>query len=256
MQLRDAFDTVAEVYDAIRPGYPEPLFDEIAAVAGLHAGDPVLEVGCGSGQATAGLLARGYDVTALDPGPALIAAAEQRFGPESQVRFVTARFEDWQPPAKSFRLVAAAQAWHWTPPAQAFPRAARALGEGGWLAIFGHVPVRFPAKFLATAQPLYMRHAPELWAPPPETWYLPGGPLPSLIAGSGLFERPRHSAHPWTWRHTPGSFARFLESRSDVQLIPEPSRSALIEGLAAMVADQGGALEVGYETQLYLAPLK
>ncbi|WP_297696953.1 class I SAM-dependent methyltransferase [Phenylobacterium sp.] len=253
MQLRDAFDTVAEVYDAIRPGYPEPLFDEIAVVAGLLPDDRILEVGCGSGQATASLLARGYQVTALDPGPALIAAAGRRLGPEAKVRFVTARFEGWAPPARAFRLVAAAQAWHWTPPAQAFPRAAAALADGGWLAIFGHVPVRFPAEFQAAAQPLCMRYAPGLWAAPPETWYLPGGPLPGLIGGSGLFQRPRHSVHPWTWRHTPESFRQFLASRSDIQLIPEPRRSPLIAGLGAIVAEQGGALEIGYETHLYMA---
>src|SRR5947209_11342989 len=113
MELRATFDTVAEIYDAVRPGYPEPLFDGIAAIAGLGPGDPVLEVGCGSGQATESLYARRYAITALDPGPALIAAARRRFAGARGLTFVTTAFEDWDPPHGGYRLVAAAQAWHW-----------------------------------------------------------------------------------------------------------------------------------------------
>jgi SAM-dependent methyltransferase len=255
MDLRDTFDTVADVYDAARPGYPAGLFADIAETTGLEPGDAVLEVGCGSGQATEGLLGLGAYVTALDPGPALIAAAKARFAGRGGVRFVTARFEAWTPPARAFRLVAAAQAWHWVPPAEGFARAAAALQPGGWLAIFGHAPVGFPKSFTDAAQPLYMRFAPELWAPPPESWYLPPGPVSGLIATSGAFAPPVHRAHPWTWRHTPDSFRAFLTSRSDVQVLPTGRREPLIDGLARIVADQGG-LAIGYESHLYMSPLK
>lgn len=256
MDLRDAFDTVAEVYDAVRPGYPAPLFDTIAELAGLSAGDAVLEVGCGSGQATEGFVARGYQVTALDPGPALIAAAERRFGPRDGLRFVTARFEDWTPPGAAFRLVAAGQAWHWAPPAQSFPNAARALAPGGWLAVFGHCPVAYPADFLEAARAAHQAHAPEAWGPPPESWYLPQGPVSGLFTGSGWFATPTHRAFPWTWRHTADSFRAFLTSRSDVQVLPGPRREPLITALSEGVAARGGELEIGYETHLYMAPLK
>jgi len=44
---------------------------------GSGSGDHVLEVGCGSGQLTRGLLARGLHVTALEPGKSLITLARQ-----------------------------------------------------------------------------------------------------------------------------------------------------------------------------------
>lgn len=255
MDLRDTFDTVADAYDSVRPGYPAALFADIAEATGLEAGDAVLEVGCGSGQATGGLLELGAYVTALDPGPALIAAAKARFAGRGGVSFVTARFEDWRPPAKAFQLVAAAQSWHWVPPADGFARAAAALAPGGWLAIFGHAPAHFPDAFMAAAQPVYARQAPELWASPPESWYQPQGPVFGLISTSGWFGPPTYRAYPWTWRHTAETFRAFLTSRSDVQVLPGPRRDALIDGLSGIVADQGG-LAIGYQSHLYMAPLK
>jgi SAM-dependent methyltransferase len=253
MELRATFDTVAEIYDAVRPGYPEPLFDDIADIVGLGPGDPVLEVGCGSGQATESLYARRYAITALDPGPSLVAAARRRFAGARDLAFLTTSFEDWVPPAASYRLVAAAQAWHWVPHARGFENAAQALRPDGWLAVFGNCPVRYPAWFSRGAQPLYMAHAPELWGPPPESWYLPQGPVSGLFAGSGWFAPATHRVYPWTWSHTTASFKAFLASRSDFNVIPKARREALIAALGELVAEHGGELEIGYESHLYLA---
>ena len=62
------FDDVAAEYDRHRPAYPDELVDQACRVAGIGSGDHVLEVGCGSGQLTRGLAARGLHVTALEPG--------------------------------------------------------------------------------------------------------------------------------------------------------------------------------------------
>jgi ubiquinone/menaquinone biosynthesis C-methylase UbiE len=62
------FDSVAALYDAPRSGYPETLFADLMSLGGLKRGDRALEIGCGSGQANAGLVALGLDVDALDPG--------------------------------------------------------------------------------------------------------------------------------------------------------------------------------------------
>ena len=53
----------------------------------------MLEIGCGTGQLTELLVTRGLAVDAVDTGPQLIAAAQQRVG-GSAIRFHLGGFED------------------------------------------------------------------------------------------------------------------------------------------------------------------
>jgi len=88
------FNEVAAEYDRHRPAYPDELVDQACQAAGIGSGDHVLEVGCGSGQLTRSLAARGLRVTALEPGDNLMALARRNLAGAGEVEFVTARFED------------------------------------------------------------------------------------------------------------------------------------------------------------------
>src|SRR5438045_1894829 len=87
------FDEVAAEYDRHRPAYPDELIDRACQVAGIGRGDPVVEIGCGTGQLTRGLLARGLQVTALEPGPSLSALARQNLASAGAVDVVSPRVE-------------------------------------------------------------------------------------------------------------------------------------------------------------------
>jgi trans-aconitate methyltransferase len=63
-RLRAGFDLAAEDYQRTRPVCPPQLFDDLIDRAGLEAGDRVIEIGCGTGQATVPLAERGLAVTA------------------------------------------------------------------------------------------------------------------------------------------------------------------------------------------------
>ena len=95
----------------------------------------MLEVGCGSGQLTCGLLARGLHVTALEPGKSLIALARQNLEGAGAVEFMNAQFEDALLPREQFRAVFSASAFHWVNPAVSWQRAADVLVPGGTLAL-------------------------------------------------------------------------------------------------------------------------
>ena len=57
--LGRVFDEVPELYDRVRPAYPDELFADLVAVTGIDDRSAVLEVGCGTGQATRSLAALG-----------------------------------------------------------------------------------------------------------------------------------------------------------------------------------------------------
>jgi len=87
VEQRATFDKVAGLYASARPGYPDALFADVEAHAGLAPHACLLEVGCGTGQATRAIAARGYRVSALDPGPELVRIARESCADRSNVEF-------------------------------------------------------------------------------------------------------------------------------------------------------------------------
>jgi ubiquinone/menaquinone biosynthesis C-methylase UbiE len=138
------FDEIADEYDRHRPAYPDELIDQACRVAGIGSGDPVLEVGCGSGQLTRSLAARGLHVTALEPGASLIALARQNLDGAGEVEFVNARFEDAPLPGGRFRAVFSASAFHWIDPEVSWQKAADVLVPGGTLALVSYFGLSEP----------------------------------------------------------------------------------------------------------------
>jgi SAM-dependent methyltransferase len=132
------FDEIAAEYDRRRPAYPDELVDQACQVAGIGSGDRVLEVGCGSGQLTRALVARGLHVTAVEPGKSLIALARQNLEGAGDVEFVNARFEDALLSRGQFQAVFCASAFHWIDPEVGWQKAADVLVPGGTLALVSY----------------------------------------------------------------------------------------------------------------------
>jgi SAM-dependent methyltransferase len=138
------FDRVAPEYDRHRPTYPEQLIDRACELAGLVSGDPVLEIGCGTGQLTRSLLARDLRVTAIEPGAQLAGLARQRLQDTGELALVNARLEDALLPDEHFRAVFSASAIHWIDPDVGWLRAADALVPGGTLALIQYFGLHDP----------------------------------------------------------------------------------------------------------------
>lgn len=132
------FDEVADEYDRTRPMYPDALVDRACEIAGLGSGDPVLEIGCGTGQLTRSLAARGLRVTAVEPGGNLIRLAGQNLEGTGAVKFVNARFEDAALPRGHFQAVFSASALHWVDPTVSWRKIAGTLAAGGTLALLSY----------------------------------------------------------------------------------------------------------------------
>jgi SAM-dependent methyltransferase len=188
------FDEVAVEYDRARPTYPDQLVDHACQVAELGSGARVLEVGCGSGQLTRSLVARGLEVTALEPGKRLISLAEQNLEGTAGVEFVNARFEDAPLPRGHFEAVFSASAFHWLDPEVSWQRAARALAPGGTLALIQYCGLAEPHT-LGDAEAVLSaltRIAPEIAADWP--------PLRDLAKiAAGVKERRGNVSEVWAW---------------------------------------------------------
>jgi SAM-dependent methyltransferase len=140
----EVFDEVAEEYDRHRPAYPDALIDRACEVGGLVPGAAVLEIGCGTGQLTRSLLARGLQVTAIEPGERLIARARDQLAGSGEVEFVNRRLEDAPLPHAHYSAAFSGSAIHWVDPDVSWRKIAEALVDGGTLALVSYFGLEEP----------------------------------------------------------------------------------------------------------------
>ena len=145
------FDTLAAVYAAGRPTYPDGVFDAIQELSGRAlAGSRVADVGAGTGISTRQLRDRGAEVTAVElSGPMVRRLVADSPGVTAVMGSANAL------PLRdaSVDFVTFAQAWHWVETDRAVPEVLRVLKPGGALACFWNhaVPERAVGRRLRRA---------------------------------------------------------------------------------------------------------
>jgi SAM-dependent methyltransferase len=245
-ELGRLFDEVPELYDRVRPTYPDELFADLAVITGMDGRSDVLEVGCGTGQATRSLAARVGSVTAGEAGPAMAALARQRLAGWPNVEVETSTFEEWDDRGRRFDLLVAAASWHWVDPAIGWRRAREVLRAGGWLALLGNVVVRRPGEpevYAETAE-LHERFVPGEpgWGHPPledeiratdEGWGPPHEPGP-------LFGPTIVRWYPLVQWFDGAGFADLLRSTSLYRKLAPDVREPLLEAIAEHIRTQMG----------------
>jgi len=132
-----SFGAAAADYDKYRPRYPDQLVDDVVAVLpGRH----VLEVGAGTGIATAAFAARGMAMTCIEPDAEMAAMLSAKFAADADLHVNVATFEEWAAArpagAPGFDGLISAQAWHWTDPNTRWADADAAVRSGGMIALF------------------------------------------------------------------------------------------------------------------------
>ena len=93
-QLRTTFNQVALLYDRVRPGYPEALFDDVVSLSEITPDGRILEIGCGTGQATVPFAHRGYCILCIELGDNLATVAQKNLAAYPQVEVRNIAFED------------------------------------------------------------------------------------------------------------------------------------------------------------------
>lgn len=252
--LRTTFNEDAELYDRMRPGYPDELFDDLDSLVGLGPGARVVEIGPGTGQATTSLAGRGAQVVAVELGSAL-AAVLRRNVADLPVEVVESAFEDWIPPGESFDLVAVFTAWHWLDPAVRASKVAAALKDGGELAtvMTEHVLGGTEA-FFADAQECYERWDP---ATPPGLRLEPADAIPPATDeadDSELFEPAVRRRYRRDIAYKTAEYLALLNTYSGHRALDPESRTGLLTGIADLIDNTyGGSITKSYLYELRVA---
>jgi ubiquinone/menaquinone biosynthesis C-methylase UbiE len=167
-QLAKIFNRKASEYHRYRPGYPRGISEKIISVLGLRENCQILEIGCGTGQATALFTGLKPTQICIDPGTELLRECKASNSNLPGYSFVCSTFENFEAQPASFDLIYAATCFHWLKPGRRFKKAAFLLTAQGGLAVFTHQHKKQKNGFFAASQAVYKKFAPELIASPPK----------------------------------------------------------------------------------------
>lgn len=258
---RVRFGSVAERYDTARPGYPQAVIDALVRFAGIDAGGRVLEIGAGTGQATAQLAGIGLQVLALEPSAEMVEILRRRFSPplaSGSVEVTQSELESAALAPEAFDLVFAASTWHWLAERTRWERALYALRHGGTVAAVWHWPLwrrtalrdELDAVYAASGAPLARMGAMIEYEPalePLRADWLADAPDPgSLLDACGVEQE-------WAETYTTARYVALINTYADHIELSAPVRARLDAGIADVIDRAGGTIVLPYRTFLLMA---
>jgi SAM-dependent methyltransferase len=254
---------VPELYDRARPAYPTQVLDDLVALAQLPAAAHLLEIGCGTGQATLPLAERGYAITCVELGERLAAIARRKLAGFPGVEVLNADFESWQPERSGFDAVVAFSSFHWLAPEQRYAKTAKLLREGGSLAFVSTAHVLPPDgdPFFTDVQADY-----EAVVPGDPATQAGGPPDPDALADhgdavvaeqieqSGRFHKLEARRYLWDVTYSADDYVAVLGTYSGHRALDAEARGRLLARIHARIeARPGRRVRKTYLAMLYVA---
>jgi len=160
---QDHFSGHSADYAKFRPGYPEALFDWIAAQTASH--DLAWDCGCGNGQASQPLAQRFARVVGTDVSAQQIAQA----APHPRIEYRVAPAEQGGLADTSVNVVTIAQALHWFDFERFYAEVQRVLKPGGIIVAWTYQLLRADSAVDALLTDFYSRVLGPWW-PPERKW--------------------------------------------------------------------------------------
>ncbi|HEY6393824.1 MAG TPA: class I SAM-dependent methyltransferase, partial [Candidatus Binataceae bacterium] len=221
-------------------------------------GGRILEIGCGTGQATMPFAERGYSMLCLEPGAAMSSIARKKLQEFPNVEIKNISFEKWQPEKSAFDLLISATAFHWITSELRYARAAGALKANGTLAIFRNDHPRPFTGFFDRVQDVYRRIVPQ-WDDPNAAPSADEASRATVeeIDRSGLFGEIDVRRYCWSREYSRIEYIKLLNTYSDNLSLDEVRRKRLFDETGEIIdAEYGGRISRPYLSTLYLARKK
>jgi SAM-dependent methyltransferase len=247
--LRATFDDVPELYDSARPVAPREVFDDLVELAGLEAGSRLLEIGCGTGQATVPLVKRGFEIVAVELGTSLAELARLKLAPFPHVKIVTSSFEEWDSAGERFDAVVSFNAFHWIDPEVRISKSADVLVDGGSLAVLGSSFVEH-------------NDADPVWLELQEDEAISGEPARHLddvrdrsaeFTDRGRFATVTRKTYTWDTTYTADAYVALLATISRYNSLDDQVRTELFERIHRRIEAAGGTVSPTTFAVLYVA---
>lgn len=249
---RTAFGGDPASYHAVRPPYPDWVFETLRERCGVRPGAAVFEVGAGTGTATEPLLAMGAKVVAIEPDARLA----DFLGERQDIEILVEAFEDVELPEGSFDLGLAATSFHWVEPGRGLAKARRLLKPGGWCAMIWNVfgdEARPDPFHEATVHLVGGVKSPSAGEPGGPAFALDAERRRAELQAAG-FEDIGYEARPWTLTLDQAAVRALYGTFSDIAQHEPAERERVLDALGQIAEREfGGRVQRNMVTALYTA---
>ena len=250
---RLTFEEVADLYNEVRPRYPEQLVEDVLDLAGIPPDGRILEIGCGPGNATLPFARRGYRMLAIEIGERLAALAAEHCRPYPTVEIRNSAFEDWEVEESAFDLAISAEAFHWIPPEIGYPKIARALKSSGSAALWWHAPVDPQTEWSKMIRDVHNTEAPGLLEEIADTMDGLEARVTEQFANSGCFDRVTVRKYDGSLSFTTDQYVKLSMTYSMYKRVDEPTRARIWAGIRDIIDQVGGQISEPYSETLFHA---
>ncbi|OUS76983.1 SAM-dependent methyltransferase [Paenibacillus sp. MY03] len=255
MERKNTFNEIANEYEKYRPPYPEQLFKDILEFAELKANNVILEIGCGTGQATTGFVNLGYsNITAIELGENLAELTRQKFRNKQGVKIINSQFETWNHENEKFNLAISGTAFHFVQPQEfGYRKVFDLLRDQGTIGFFWTVHVPTYIEPYNEIREIYRKYAPQLDDSQNPSLEQIIEDRSKLTLMDGLFKDLEVKQYTWDHRFTASEYISLLNTNSRHRLVPEDVRNKLFGGIREIIERYGGNLVKPQAVVLFLA---
>ena len=259
------FDEIVVSYDRARWNYPNELYVDIFEYVGAGS-KKALEIGAGTGKATAPFLNAGYNVTAVEMGANMSDFLREKFRDKANFNLITTTFEDALLQDDSYDLVYAASAFHWIDAQVGCPKVLRLLKDGGVFALFRNNAVLNEKNAIYNEiQKVYEKHYGSHYKSDERPVKISEMQYEDFLKPEEIFRGFRLESleqygfvdigmklYDMKKNYNADDYIELMETMSDHRALPEENRMVLYGGIKEAINKHGGQLQMDYIFQLYM----
>lgn len=253
MENKETFNFIVNDYEKYRPTYPEEMFDDIFNYSHVAKEDNILEIGCGTGQATGGLVDKEYkNITCIELGDQLAQFTAEKFKSYDSIKVINRSFEEWDGEGSPFKLAVSGTAFHFIDPKFGYRKVWDLLDDFGSIGFFWtiHVP-RFD-DIHNEIRAHYKELAPHLddsnFLTPEETI----NERKKITESTGLFTNILVKEYNEIRPYTSSDYISLLNTNSKHRQLPETTKNALLNRIKNSIDRSGSHIYKDHRVALFL----
>ncbi|MBE7679130.1 class I SAM-dependent methyltransferase [Paenibacillus sp. P13VS] len=253
MENKETFNSIANEYEKYRPTYPNEMYNDIFDYSNLDREDKILEIGCGTGQATGGMVERDYkQITCIEYGDRLAQFTAEKFKSYETIKVINSSFEEWNGEGSPFKLAISGTAFHFIEPKFGYRKVWELLESSGSTAFFWTIHVPMFDELHNEIRSHYKELAPHL---DDSTFQTPEETIDerrAITEETGIFTNIMVREYSQFLTYSSDDYVALLNTNSKHRQLPNEQKDILLNKIKNSIDRSGGTICKDHRVALFL----